>query len=49
MVRDFIIEKEELQKWWKLFQKPTLDELSQFDEVFIYKDTSEHPNSDLSS
>ena len=37
------IEKEELQKLWSLFQKPTPDELAQFDKVFIYKDTSEHP------
>ncbi len=37
------ITKEELQKWWNLFQKPTPDELAQFDEVFIYKDISEHP------
>lgn len=35
------IEKEEFQKWWNLFQKPTPDELAQFDEVFIYNDTTE--------
>lgn len=37
------IEKEALQKYWDLFQKPTSDELAQFDEVFTYKDMSEHP------
>lgn len=37
------IEKEELQKWWSVFQKPTSDELAEFDEVFTYKDTDELP------
>ena len=40
-----LIEKEELQKCWNLFQKPTSDELAKFDEVFIYKHDSEHPDS----
>jgi len=37
------IEKENLQKYWDLFQKPTPDELAKFDEVFIYKNDSKHP------
>lgn len=37
------IGKEDLRKYWNLFQKPTPEELTQFDEVFIYKDMSEHP------
>lgn len=34
------LQKETLQRYWNLFQKPTSDELMQFDEVFIYNDTS---------
>lgn len=37
------IKKEEFQKCWDLFQKPSTDELANFDSLFIYKDESKHP------
>jgi predicted kinase len=39
------ITEEEIRECWELFQRPTPAELTQFDEVFIYKDDSEYPNS----
>jgi predicted kinase len=37
------ITKEQLQKCWDVFEKPTADELAKFDKVFTYKDTSPNP------
>lgn len=37
------ITKEQLQKCWDVFQKPSSDELASFDSVFIHKDGSEQP------
>lgn len=39
------IKKQEFQKCWNLFQKPTANELTKFDKVVIYNNDSEHPNS----
>jgi len=38
------IKKEELQKCWDLFQKPTPQELAKFDKVFVYNNDSKHPD-----
>lgn len=35
------ITKQQLQKCWDVFQKPSPDELANFDSVFIHKDESE--------
>ena len=39
------IDKEEFNRSWDLFQKPTPDELDKFDEVIIYNGESKNPDS----
>ena len=37
------IDKEKLQVCWNKLQKPTSDELAQYDKVYVYKDDTELP------